>query len=602
MSLPSEEPLSSPVLTAGPASPPAVQVEGKGMLASSGGEFTVRAAVGGCVIGSLLAVTNVYMGLKTGWWESGSIIAAVLGFSGLSALGRRGGLAPTPLENNLTATAACAVGAMPAAAGLLGSLPALQLMGVAVPSWAVIVWGIALGALGVLAAYLLRQRLIIEEQLAFPTGVATAEVIAAMHKSGRVERPGRAEVLLVSGLISMGVTWLRDARAWLPSVAFAPFKLAGLPASHFTWGVGFTPMLFAVGMMAGVSMGVSVLLGAVLSWGVMAPALAWKGVVDARGGYEAFAAWLTWPGVGLMVGAALVSLAAQARSLLGTARDLRGMGGITEGAGRWVVGTGLAACVLALVLGSWVFGLSVPHTLMALALVLPLCAVCGRAAGQTDISPVSQMGQLTQVASGTLFPGFARLNVAAGSVVAGAAAQTGVSLWLLKAGQVLRASPVRQLQAQLLGVLVGALVGVPAYLLLANAYGIGSQVLPVPSAHQFRVLAELSEQGFSGLPPYAAQAAGIGFGVGAVLTLISRGPLARWVPSAAMLGIGFILPAHFAVTIALGAFLTALARKLSPGGTERHALAIGAGGIAGESLMGLAIAALLTLGIIQRPG
>jgi OPT family oligopeptide transporter len=349
-------------------------------------------------------------------------------------------------------------------------------------------------------------------------------------------------------------------------------------------------------------MGLSILMGAVLAWGVMAPELARQGVVNPNGGYMAFAAWLTWPGVGLMVGAAVVSLAAQARELIGTARDLRGMGGVTGGAGRWVASTALVACVLALVLGSGVFGLPVLHTLMALALVLPLCAVCGRAAGQTDISPVSHMGQLTQVASGTLFPGHATLNVAAGSVVAGASAQTGVSLWSLKAGHMLRATPSRQLKAQLLGVLVGALVGVPAYLLLSNAYGIGGEVLPVPSAHQFRILAELSAQGFSGLPPYAAQAAGIGFGVGAVLTLLSRGRLARWVPSAATLGIGFILPAHYAVTIALGAFVTALARRVRPQGAERHALAIGAGGIAGESLMGLAIAALVALGFIHRMG
>lgn len=600
MTLPTE-PLSAPSLAVAPASPPVVHVPGPGVLAP-GGEFTLRAAVGGCVIGALLAVTNVYMGLKTGWWESGSIIAAVLGFSGLSALGRRGGPAPTPLENNLTATAACAVGAMPAAAGLLGSLPALELMGIAVPSWGIVVWGIALGALGVLAAYLLRQRLIVEEQLAFPTGVATAEVITAMYKSGRVERPGRAEVLLGSGLISMGVTWLRDVEGYLPSVTAAPGRLAGVPASQFTWGIGWNPMLFAVGMMAGVPMGLSVLMGAVVAWGIMAPVLSWQGIVNANGGYDAFAAWLTWPGVGLMVGAAVVSLGAQARSLLGAARDLRGMGGLSDGADRWVLGTALLACVVAVGVGRVVFGLPVLHTLMALALVLPLCAVCGRGAGQTDISPVSQMGQLTQVASGRVFPGPAELNVAAGSVVAGAAAQTGVSLWSLKAGQVLKASPLRQFQAQLLGVFVGALVGVPAYLLLGNAYGIGGEVLPVPSAHQFRVLAEVSEKGFSGLPPHAGRAAVIGFVAGVLLTLISRGRLARWVPSAAILGIGFILPAHFAVTIALGAFATALARRVRPEGTDRHALALGAGGIAGESLMGLAIAALVALGFIQRLG
>ncbi|HEX8697461.1 MAG TPA: OPT family oligopeptide transporter [Myxococcaceae bacterium] len=598
MTLPTE-PLSAPVLAAAHASPPAVHVPGPGALAPNG-EFTLRAAVGGCFIGALLAVTNVYMGLKTGWWESGSIIAAVLGFSGLSALGRRGGAVPTPLENNLTTTAACAVGAMPAAAGLLGSIPALELMGISVSSFGVMAWGISLGTLGVLAAYLVRRRLIIEESLAFPTGVATAEVITAMHKSGRVERPGRAEVLLGSGLLSMGVTWVRDVQGWLPSMTGSPGRLAGVPTSHFTWGIGWTPMLFAVGIMAGVPMGLSVLLGAVLAWGIMAPVLVEQGLVNPNGGYAAFASWLTWPGVGLMVGAAVVSLGAQARSLLVAARDLRGMGGLNEGADRWVVGTALLACVLAIAVGRVVFGLPVLHTLMALALVLPLCAVCGRGAGQTDISPVSQMGQLAQVASGALFPSPAGLNVAAGSVVAGAAAQTGVSLWSFKAGYLLKASPARQFRAQLLGVLVGALVGVPAYLLLANAYGIGGEALPVPSAHQFRILAELSAKGFSGLPPRAAEAAWIGFGVGVVLTLCSRGRLARWVPSAAILGIGFILPANYAVSIALGAFATALARRVSPEATERHALAIGAGGIAGESLMGLAIAALVALGFIQK--
>jgi putative OPT family oligopeptide transporter len=593
MTLPTE-PLSAPLLAAAPASSPVVHVPGPSAAVPQG-EFTLRAAVVGCFIGALLAVTNVYMGLKTGWWESGSIIAAVLGFSGLSTLGRRRGAAPTPLENNLTATAACAVGAMPAAAGLLGSLPALELMKIDVSSWGVIIWGIALGALGVLAAYLLRRRLIIEEELAFPTGVATAEVITAMHKAGRVERPGRAEVLLGSGLLSMIITWLRDVEGWLPSVTPAPGRLAGVPTSSFTWG-----MLLAVGMMAGVPMGLSVLLGAVLAWGIVAPLLTWYGLVNPNGGYAAFAAWLTWPGVGLMVGAAVVSLGAQARSLLGAARDLRGLGGLNAGAHRWVVSTALTAVVVSLAVGRVVFGLPVLHTLMALALVLPLCAVCGRGAGQTDISPVSQMGQLAQVASGTLFPGPAGLNVAAGSVVAGAAAQTGVSLWSLKAGHLLRASPERQFQAQLLGVLVGALVGVPAYLLLGNAYGIGGEVLPVPSAHQFRILAELSAKGFSGLPPHAAEAAWVGFGAGVVLTLCARGKLERWVPSAAILGIGFILPAHYAVSIALGALLTALARRASPEATERHSLALGAGGIAGESLMGLAIAALVALGFIQK--
>jgi uncharacterized oligopeptide transporter (OPT) family protein len=598
MTVPSS-PLGSPALVAPPPEEPARWVTGG--LAASGGELTLRALVGGCIIGSFLAVTNVYTGLKTGFWESGSIIAAVLGFSGLAALGRRGGAAPGQLETNLTQSTASAVGAMPAAAGLLGSLPALALMGVPVPSWGMVAWGAALGVLGVLAAYLLRQRLLVEERLPFPTGVATAEVITAIHKSGRVERPGRAQVLLGSGLVSMGVTWLRDVHAWLPSVTALPGRLAGLPAGTFTWGVGINSLMLAIGMMAGLHMALSMLLGAVLGWGVLAPGLVHEKLLASDAQYEGFVGWLTWPGVGLMVGAAVVSLATQARSLLGAAKDLRSLGVSGEGgAGRWVWAVGVAAGLLVLLLGSVVFGLPVLHTLLALALVLPLCAVCARGAGQTDIAPVSQMGQLSQVVSGTLTPGPAVLNVAAGSVVAGAVAHTGVSLWSLKAGQLLGASPPRQLVAQLLGVLVGALVGVPAYLLLVGTYGVGTEAMPVPAAQQFRVLAELSAQGFKGLPPYAAEAAVIGFAVGAVLTLASRGRLARVLPSAVAMGLGCIMPAFFAVTIALGAVLAAVARRLQPRAVGQHIPAFGAGAMAGESLMGLAIAGLVALGLIQR--
>ena len=40
-------------------------------------ELTWRALGVGCAIGAVLTVTNVYMGLKTSWWESGCIFQNV---------------------------------------------------------------------------------------------------------------------------------------------------------------------------------------------------------------------------------------------------------------------------------------------------------------------------------------------------------------------------------------------------------------------------------------------------------------------------------------------------------------------------------------------
>src|SRR5262245_51721649 len=154
-------------------------------LADSAGarepDLTLRALASGLLVGALLCIANLYMGLKTGLWDGGQITASILTFA--LASGRL-----TRLENNVAQTAASAVGGIPAAAGLLGAVPALQLLGVRVPGWGIALWGLTLGVLGVVMALALRRRLIEEEDLPFPTGIATAEVIEALHTGGEEGR------------------------------------------------------------------------------------------------------------------------------------------------------------------------------------------------------------------------------------------------------------------------------------------------------------------------------------------------------------------------------------------------------------------------------
>ncbi|RKH62910.1 OPT family oligopeptide transporter [Corallococcus interemptor] len=597
MSASSGHPAAAPQVAAAPEVP--VPVGLTGAVAPEGLEWTVRSLGMGLLIGALLAITNLYMGLKTGLWDSGSITAAVLGFSALAPYGRRRGVPYTPLENNLTQTTAAAVGATPASAGLLAAIPALTLLGSVVPGWGIAAWGLVLGAVGVLVASLLRRRLVEQEALPFPTGIATAELISTLHAAtppdeARDTRAGRGRTLVVSGVVAMAITWMRDARAWLPGMVALPGRVGGVPLESVMWGVGLSPMLLSVGMMTGLPLALSMLLGAALAWGVLASWLVDTGLVSGAG-FEPLSSWLMWPGVGLMVGGAVASLAAQARDFLGAAKDLRSVGVSRGGLPRWSLGVAAVACVLAVVLGGVLFGLGVPSMLLALALLVPLCAVCARSAGQADVSPVGQVGNLTQVVFGGVRPGELAPNVAAGSVVAGAAAQTGVSLWSLKAGYLLGASASRQLAAQLVGVAVGALVAVPAYLLLVNAYGVGTAVLPAPSAAQFRAVAEVSVRGLAGLPPYAGQAALVGFAVGALSTLAAKSRAARWLPSPVAMGIGFITPPYFAVTLCVGAGLAALARRWAPKTTDAHVPSLSSGALVGESLMGLFVAATAAL-------
>ena len=159
-------------------------------------------------------------------------------------------------------------------------------------------------------------------------------------------------------------------------------RAAGLES--LTWGVGMSPMLLAIGMMTGLPMALSMLLGAGLAWGVLGPGLVDTGRWRPRGGYEKFAAWLMWPGVGLMVGAAVVSLAAQAAGFRARRRTCA----------RWArpgraapvgLGVGSVACVLALVLGG---GVRAAHARCCWRWrCWCRCARCGaRGAGQTDVS------------------------------------------------------------------------------------------------------------------------------------------------------------------------------------------------------------------------
>ena len=55
----------------------------------------------GLAIGALLAVADVYMGLKAGWWDSGSITASLLAFALFSVLSRARGQRSSRLETNL---------------------------------------------------------------------------------------------------------------------------------------------------------------------------------------------------------------------------------------------------------------------------------------------------------------------------------------------------------------------------------------------------------------------------------------------------------------------------------------------------------------------
>lgn len=566
-------------------------------------EMTLRALAAGGLIGALLAAGNVYTGLKIAYIDGGSITAALLGFAVFSIWRTRSPY--TPLENNITQTTAGAAAVMGAVAGLAGPMPALELFGESVSALALLMWGLAVGTLGVLLGAGLRHRLIVEEGLPFPTGVATAELIRAAYGL-RSRAMKRAGTLILFMVVAAAVVWLRDVPpARIPKGIFASVILSGgIAASSLGIGVSASPLVVGTGILMGVRNGVSVFGGAVVAWFVLAPWLVRSGIVPTPA-FKDVVNWLLWPGVGLMVASALTSLALQWRSVLRSVRDLVHVGKKLGGpessdaapyGPRTLLVLGVLASGLVVAVGWLALGVSIVALLMVVVVSVVLAGVCGRAAGETDVAPVGSVGAVGQIAFGARS---SITSLVAGSVPNGVGSQAAQILWAFRAGHVLGGSARAQLRAQLLGVVVGIGVAVPVYVLCLDAYGLGTESMPAPAALSWRATAEAVSGGSNVFPPHALNAMLLASGLGVGLTLLSRVRFLRpWLPSPIALGIAFTTPAAFAGAVAVGAMVLTVARSLRPNWAESFMVPIAAGAIAGESLMGVGVAALMSQGII----
>ncbi len=547
-------------------------------------ELTVRALVAGGLLGALLAAANVYTGLKTASIDGGSITASVLAVAMFSGARRRFG----PLENNLTQTIAASAAVMASTMGVLGPIPALAMSGFAASSGALIAWGLALGATGVLVAVVLRPQLISADGLPFPTGVATAEVIEAIA-SGAGTALRRAGALVAAALFAAVFGWLRDGPGWIPQAYMLPGAVLGVPLAALSLGVSYSPLLVSTGLLIGARAAGAMLFGSLIAWAVIAPVLISQGIAaDADKARD----WLIWPGASLMLASSLTSLALEWPAIQRGLRDLKNV----RTGGKTFASLGLGCLVALLLVARLAFDSSTLTTLLCVALALILCVVCARSAGETDVAPVGAMGGVAQL----VFGGTGNVaSLSAGSIVSGTATHTAQTLWSFKTGDLLKASVRAQVLGAFAGVVIGALVVVPTYAVLVRVYGIGTDKMPAPGVMSWKATADAVQGGLAALPPHAASAALLGLVLGVAFSLLAQTRFARFVISPVALGIGFLTPAAMGATIFLGGLLLTWLQRRWPTWSEEHTSSIAGGAIAGESLFAVVLAALIATGLLS---
>jgi len=581
-------------------------------------QLTVRAVVTGMMLGGVMALSNMYVGFKTGWSVGVTITACILAYALFStaarffpALARR---ELTILENNMMSSVASAAGAMSTI--FVTAIPALYLATGQTVGWLELAaWAAAVSLLGVFMAIPMKRQQINLEKLPFPTGIATAETLTAMHTHGEDARK-KARALAVSALTGAVVSWLRDARArfmpfHLPGGPLMPsWTIAGQPLSRLTLGLDPSLLLVGAGAIIGIRAGVSLLLSALVCYAVVGPFVLNHGWVE-LGAFRQ--KWALWPGVALLVSAGLTSFLFRWRTI---GRAFSTLGRLVRGGApddedplrnieapaTWFVWGTLASGGACIVLGAAFFRISWWMGAVAVAATFFLALIASRASGETDINPIGPMGKITQLIYGVLAPTNMTTNLMTASITAGAASHASDLLVDLKSGYILGANPRKQVIAQLFGCLAGTLFVVPAYWLLIDPRQIGSDKWPAPAAQVWAGVAKVLANGIDALPPGARSGALIAVAVGIALALVEElVPKDRrpYTLSPVAAGIAWVVPAWNSISMFTGALLAWLFLRLRPAKGERYNLPVASGLIAGESLMAVVIAALVTLHVLS---
>ena len=557
-------------------------------FAVSSRELTLRALLTGLLLGALLAPSNVYSGLKIGWSFNMSIIALLIGFAFWQSIAVAFGRPRwSLLESNINQTTASSCASI-ISGGLVAPIPAYTLLtGQQLDSLPLMAWVFSVSFLGVWVAWYLRPSLIVESGLRFPEGMATLATLQQIYSHG-AEAGRRLWVLGGAAVLAAGSklvdTFFWTLPRWAPSAQLERLTFSFEPSL----------LLLGFGGIIGLRVGLSLLLGAVLAWGLIAPWLLAEGLVRlpaaAQGPqFAALIEWLLWPGVSLMVCATLTSLGLRLlRSRSPTTRRrpvLRRPHGWPAAGFALSVGLVLALQVSLFGIDPWLAALSIP-------LALLLAMVGARVVGATGIPPIGAIGQLSQLSFGVFAPGQVPVNLMSANTAGGAAGQCTDLLNDFKVGHAIGAAPGRQALAQCFGILLGSVVGVLAYqLLIPDPQSmLITPEWPAPAVATWKAVAEALTGGLGALAADIRWAMLAGALAGVLLGML-EGLLPerrlRWLPSSAALGLAFIIPASISLMMTFGAVLAwAFASRWRSLG-ERFVIVAAAGLVAGESMAGV---------------
>ena len=577
-------------------------------------EFTITSIVMGIILAVVFGAANAYLGLRVGMTVSASIPAAVISMGVIRVIMKKNSI----LESNMVQTIGSAGESL--AAGAIFTMPALFLWAEEglcdMPSLLEITL-IALcgGILGVLFMVPLRNALIVKEHatLLYPEGTACADVLLAGEEGGS----NASTVFSGMGFAAL-FKFLVDGVKMIPADVAAAFK-------SFKGEIGMEvyPALLGVGYIVGPQVASYMFVGSLVGWMVIIPLIclfgpdismypAAEGVtiaeLYANGGAAAiWSTYVKYIGAGAIATGGIISLIKSLPLIITTFRDsMKSMKGgkntSTERTAQDLPMNMILAGIALMIIIIWLVP-AIPVNLLGAVIIVVFgfffATVSSRMVGLIGSSnnPVSGMAIATLLiatfaikASGDTGITGMTGAIAIGSVICIVAAIAGDTSQDLKTGFLLGATPKKQQVGELIGIIAAGLaIGGVLYLLNA-AWGYGGAEVPAPQATLMKMIVEGI---MGGKLPWTLVFVGVFLAIGLEILRVPVMPFA----------IGLYLPIYLNATIMIGGVVRLLMdkRKNVDEKTKERQATDGtlycAGMIAGEGLVGIALAILAVAGI-----
>ncbi|XP_020085166.1 probable metal-nicotianamine transporter YSL12 isoform X1 [Ananas comosus] len=629
-------------------------------------QLTLRAFVVSFVLAAMFSVIVMKLNLTTGIIPSLNVSAGLLGFffvkTWTAALDRVGLLKKPFTRQENTVIQTCVVAAYDIAfSGGFGSYllgmservanqttEANDPQNVKDPQlgW-MIGFLFVVSFLGLFALVPLRKIMIIDYKLIYPSGTATAHLINGFH-TPQGAKLARKQVITLAKFFVISFAW--GFFQWFytatDSCGFQAFPTLGLKAYANNFYFDFSTIYIGVGMICPYIVNVSVLLGGIISWGIMWPLInnkkgEWFSADLPPTSLHGLQGYRVFISIALILGDGLYNfvkvLLHTVTSLVAAARKGRTSTLPVSDNGSPITtdnpvsfdderrtelflkdqipqpvayGGYVLVAVISIVTVPHIFPQLKWYYILVAYVFAPVLAFCNAyGCGLTDWSLASTYGKLA------IFTIGAWAGASHGGVLAGLAA-CGVMMSIVstaadlmqdfKTGYMTLASPRSMFVSQVIGTAMGCVIAPCVFWLFFKAFkdiGLSGSEYPAPYAIVYRNMAILGVDGFGSLPKHCLTLCFVFFAAAIVINLIRDlvpQKVARFIPLPMAMAIPFYIGSYFAIDMCVGSLILFVWEMVDKAKADAFGPAVASGLICGDGLWTLP-QSVLSLAKVQPP-